>query len=69
MLHDFDPEVVSSYAILLVSIGLVGGVILEYTRVYPGGTEYGVAFAGLILVVYGVGASFYYVFTPDTNEA
>jgi hypothetical protein len=69
MFHDFDAEIVSSYAILLVSIGLVGGLVLEYTRLTPDGTDYGVAFAGLVLVVYAVGASLYFVFTPSPEES
>lgn len=68
MFQKIDPELVSSYVFFLVTLGFVGGIILEYTRVYPDGTDYGVAFAGLVIVVYGIGAAIYFLLTPSPEE-
>lgn len=68
MFQELDPELVSSYAFLLITIGFVGGAILEYTQLYPEGSDYGIAFAGLVLILYGVGAAIYFLVTPPSQD-
>jgi hypothetical protein len=65
MFRDVDPEVISSYAILLISLGLIAGIVLEYTRIYAEGIDYGVAFGGIVLILYAIGASIYIALTPS----
>lgn len=68
MFQNLDPELVSSYAFLLIVAGFVAGIVLEYTRIYPDGSDYGVVFAGIVLVLYAIGATIYFVITPAPEE-
>lgn len=64
MFQNLDPELVSSYALFLIVAGVVVGIILEYTQIYPGASDYGVIFAGIMLILYAIGATIYFVITP-----
>jgi hypothetical protein len=68
MFQNLDPELVSSYAFLLIVAGFVVGIILEYTRIYPNASDYGVVFAGIVLILYAIGATIYFVITPPPEE-
>lgn len=69
MFQNIDPERISSYVFFLIALGFVGAVVLEYTRIYPDATNYGIAFAGFVIVVYGIGAAIYFALTPPPDDS
>lgn len=59
MFEHLDGERASSFLILLVSLALVIGLLLEQAHIVPHALTIGATIAGLLVVIYGIAVGVY----------
>jgi predicted membrane channel-forming protein YqfA (hemolysin III family) len=64
MFETLDFERVSSFLILFVALGIVGGYLIEQAQLYPGASDLGILLAGVVLFIYFIGALIYVITNP-----